>query len=66
MIVKTPAEAHRIPTIEDNVHALEEAALAAAAHRGERPSRARSTASWPRRGRWWKRSWRSTPTRAAR
>ncbi|MCP9945758.1 methylaspartate mutase [Streptomyces somaliensis] len=34
MIVKTPAEAHRIPTIEDNVHALEEAALAAAAHRG--------------------------------
>ncbi|MER5771695.1 methylaspartate mutase [Streptomyces sp. NPDC001985] len=33
MIVKTPAEAHRIPTIEDNVHALEEAARAAAPHR---------------------------------
>ncbi|MFE3515980.1 methylaspartate mutase [Streptomyces sp. NPDC059166] len=30
MIVKTPAEAHRIPTIGDNVRALEEAALAAA------------------------------------
>ncbi|NEE11743.1 methylaspartate mutase, partial [Streptomyces sp. SID7499] len=30
MIVKTPAEAHRIPTIQDNIHALEEAALAAA------------------------------------
>ncbi|MFF5635782.1 methylaspartate mutase [Streptomyces sp. NPDC012825] len=35
MIVKTPAEAHRIPTIQDNIHALEEASLAAAAHRGE-------------------------------
>ncbi|MFI8194315.1 methylaspartate mutase [Streptomyces sp. NPDC085946] len=35
MIVKTPAEAHRIPTIQDNIHALEEAALSAAAHRGE-------------------------------
>lgn len=30
MIVKTPAEAHRIPTIKDNVGALEEASLAAA------------------------------------
>ncbi|MEU7019580.1 methylaspartate mutase [Streptomyces sp. NPDC046203] len=29
MIVKTPAEAHRIPTIEDNITALEEAARAA-------------------------------------
>jgi methylaspartate mutase epsilon subunit len=29
LIVKTPAEAHRIPTIEDNVHALEEASTAA-------------------------------------
>ncbi|MFD3327482.1 methylaspartate mutase [Streptomyces sp. NPDC058701] len=37
MIVKTPAEAHRIPTIEDNVHALEEAAAAAAAYRGRPP-----------------------------
>ncbi|MCH0541220.1 methylaspartate mutase [Streptomyces sp. MUM 203J] len=33
MIVKTPAEAHRIPTIQDNVHALEEAG---AAHRAAR------------------------------
>ncbi|MER5311283.1 methylaspartate mutase [Streptomyces sp. NPDC002773] len=33
LIVKTPAEAHRIPTVQDNVHALEEAARAAAAHR---------------------------------
>ncbi|MFF7181276.1 methylaspartate mutase [Streptomyces sp. NPDC008121] len=30
MIVKTPAEAHRIPTIADNITALEEAARAAA------------------------------------
>ncbi len=30
LIVKTPAEAHRIPTVEDNVRALEEAARAAA------------------------------------
>lgn len=37
LIVKTPAEAHRIPTIQDNVHALEEAALAAAAERGRTP-----------------------------
>ncbi|WP_327355300.1 methylaspartate mutase [Streptomyces sp. NBC_01304] len=29
MIVKTPAEAHRIPTVADNVLALEEASLAA-------------------------------------
>ncbi|MFD3761240.1 hypothetical protein [Streptomyces sp. NPDC058622] len=29
LIVKTPAEAHRIPTIADNVQALEEAARAA-------------------------------------
>ncbi|GAA2470213.1 methylaspartate mutase [Streptomyces thermolineatus] len=29
LIVKTPAEAHRIPTVEDNVRALEEAAAAA-------------------------------------
>ncbi|WP_371617041.1 methylaspartate mutase [Streptomyces sp. NBC_00454] len=29
MIVKTPAEAHRIPTVADNILALEEAALAA-------------------------------------
>lgn len=41
MIVKTPAEAHRIPTIADNITALEEAAAAArlepagAAHDGE-------------------------------
>ncbi|MFI2782490.1 methylaspartate mutase [Streptomyces sp. ALB3] len=34
MIVKTPAEAHRIPTIQDNVRALEEAALAAAGCEG--------------------------------
>ncbi|NJQ01629.1 methylaspartate mutase [Streptomyces zingiberis] len=41
LIVKTPAEAHRIPTVQDNVHALEEAAAAAghgaaaaAGHRG--------------------------------
>nr|WP_194444165.1 methylaspartate mutase [Streptomyces calidiresistens] len=34
MIVKTSAEAHRIPTVEDNVHALEEAAAAAAAAGG--------------------------------
>ncbi|MFI8371026.1 methylaspartate mutase [Streptomyces sp. NPDC085466] len=32
LIVKTPAEAYRIPTIQDNVHALEEAARAAAHH----------------------------------
>ncbi|MER6911531.1 methylaspartate mutase [Streptomyces sp. NPDC000594] len=31
LIVKTPAEAHRIPTVEDNVRALEEAAAAARA-----------------------------------
>ncbi|MCY0949950.1 methylaspartate mutase [Streptomyces sp. H27-S2] len=37
MIVKTPAEAHRIPTIEDNIHALEEASAAAAAYRGQSP-----------------------------
>ncbi|MEU9014110.1 methylaspartate mutase [Streptomyces sp. NPDC048479] len=30
LIVKTPAEAHRIPTVEDNVRALEEAARSAA------------------------------------
>lgn len=36
LIVKTPAEAHRIPTIQDNVHALEEAAQAAAEQRGRR------------------------------
>ncbi|MGW7411710.1 methylaspartate mutase, partial [Streptomyces sp. NPDC054863] len=30
LIVKTPAEAHRIPTVEDNVRALKEAARAAA------------------------------------
>ncbi|WP_306323851.1 MULTISPECIES: methylaspartate mutase [unclassified Streptomyces] len=35
MIVKTPAEAHRIPTVQDNVHALEQAALAARAQRPE-------------------------------
>jgi methylaspartate mutase epsilon subunit len=34
MIVKTPAEAHRIPTVADNVQALEEAALAAAQYQG--------------------------------
>ncbi|MFD6325489.1 methylaspartate mutase [Streptomyces sp. NPDC058442] len=42
MIVKTPAEAHRIPTIEDNVLALEEAARTAASFResaaGREPS----------------------------
>ncbi|WEH39227.1 methylaspartate mutase [Streptomyces sp. AM 2-1-1] len=31
MIVKTPAEAHRIPTIQDNIMALEEASAAASA-----------------------------------
>ncbi|MEV4432378.1 methylaspartate mutase [Streptomyces sp. NPDC049585] len=36
LIVKTPAEAHRIPTVEDNVLALTEAALAASAY-GTRP-----------------------------
>ncbi|WP_079169319.1 MULTISPECIES: methylaspartate mutase [unclassified Streptomyces] len=36
LIVKTPAEAHRIPTIQDNVHALEEAARAAAEVHGQR------------------------------
>ncbi|MFJ8209513.1 methylaspartate mutase [Streptomyces sp. NPDC096033] len=34
LIVKTPAEAHRIPTVEDNVRALEEAAAQAARARG--------------------------------
>jgi methylaspartate mutase epsilon subunit len=33
LIVKTTAEAHRIPTIADNVHALETAAIAAAYQR---------------------------------
>jgi methylaspartate mutase epsilon subunit len=35
LIVKTAAEAHRIPTVEENVRALETAAAAAAACRGE-------------------------------
>ncbi len=34
LIVKTPAEAHRIPAVEDNVRALEEAAAQAARARG--------------------------------
>lgn len=35
LIVKTPAEAHRIPTVEETVHSLETAARAAAAARVE-------------------------------
>ncbi|AJT63011.3 hypothetical protein T261_1325 [Streptomyces lydicus] len=37
MIVKTPAEAHRIPTVADNIQALEEAARSAEAAAGLSP-----------------------------
>ncbi|WP_423834280.1 methylaspartate mutase [Streptomyces manipurensis] len=37
LIVKTTAEAHRIPTVGENVRALETAAAAAAAERGRAP-----------------------------
>ncbi|MGP3927211.1 methylaspartate mutase [Streptomyces sp. 8N616] len=48
LIVKTPAEAHRIPTIEDNVQALEHAA-AAARHGPVPPPRAGDATPCPAR-----------------
>ncbi|MFE1754878.1 hypothetical protein ACFW88_30790 [Streptomyces anandii] len=63
LIVKTPAEAVRLPTVEENVAALRSAARAAGCRTSARWIPVRC---WPRRGRWSRPRWSCTRTWAPR